>query len=66
MPAICPPDNPLPWEAAALADGIELALFVGKSGGIVLLGESLTPGQRCVVLEASQHASVELGELAAQ
>ena len=66
IPAICPPDNPALWEGTGLLEGPELALAVGKSGGIDEVVGSLTPGHRDVTLEAEQQESVAFGELAAQ
>ena len=49
-----------------MGDDVTPEVAVGKRGGKEVVGESLTPGHLDVTLEATQHASVALGELAAQ
>lgn len=72
MPAICPPDKPLPsdesFPAAAgdpVADGV-LSVGDGKRGGMEDDGGRVTPVQRFVTSEPMQQESVAFGELAAQ
>lgn len=71
MPAMAPPERWEPAGAAVEFDeaedvGAVVEVFVGKSVGIEEIEGSVTPEQRVVTPEASQHESVALGELVAQ
>lgn len=64
IPAICPPERPLPSDAASDAEGIAVP-DVKRGGRWLTVGKS-TPLQRPVTFELMQHESVELKVLVAQ
>ena len=72
IPAIAPPERKL-WvpslvvaAVAFVADGTDDDVDDGNKGGIEAVAGSVTPSQRPVTFEPTQHESVAFGELDAQ
>ena len=74
IPAILPPDRlcriveavAVALAALLVADGPEVDVADVNNGGIGKIDGNVTPVQRLVTFEPTQHESVALGELVAQ